>query len=111
VVEPDALAWAPVSVAEELRERLWEDGPTAVLVSATLTNGDDAGLFGCRLARRRERAVVGSPYDFADQALLYLPRAMPDPRSDAFLDRAGEIVALLALSEGAPSCSRRATAR
>ena len=46
-------------------------------------------------------AVVGSPYDFADQALLYLPRSMPDPRSDAFLERAAEeIVALLALSEG-----------
>ena len=35
--EPDSLAWAPVDVSDELRERLWDDGPTAVLVSATLT--------------------------------------------------------------------------
>jgi ATP-dependent DNA helicase DinG len=100
--EPDALAWAPVSVAEELRERLWQDGPTAVLVSATLTTGDDAGFVRRRLGLTdASEAVVGSPFDFADQALLYLPRSMPDPRSDAFLERAAEeILALLALSEG-----------
>ena len=46
-------------------------------------------------------AVVGSPYDFAEQALIYLPRAMPDPRSEGFIERAAEeIVSLLALSEG-----------
>ena len=49
----------------------------------------------------RARAVVGSPYDFREQALLYVPRAMPDPRADAFMERAAdEIVSLLALSEG-----------
>jgi ATP-dependent DNA helicase DinG len=100
--EPDALAWAPVDVAEELRERLWDDGPTAVLVSATLTTGEDAGFVRRRLGLVEAReAVVGSPYDFAEQALLYLPRTMPDPRSDEFIERAAEeIVSLLALSEG-----------
>ncbi len=54
--EPDALAWAPVSVADELRERLWEEGPTAILVSATLTTGDDAGFVRRRLGlERRQR--------------------------------------------------------
>jgi ATP-dependent DNA helicase DinG len=100
--EPDALAWAPVDVADELRERLWDDGPTAILVSATLTTGEDARFVRNRLGIDRAReAVVGSPYDFRDQALLYVPRAMPDPRSDGFVERAAdEIVALLALSEG-----------
>ena len=100
--EPDALAWAPVDVSGELRERLWEDGPTAVLVSATLTTGEDARFVRRRLGLDHAReAVVGSPYDFAEQALLYLPRAMPDPRSDGFIERAAEeIVSLLALSEG-----------
>jgi ATP-dependent DNA helicase DinG len=100
--EPDALAWAPVDVSAELRERLWDDGPTAVLVSATLTTGDDARFVRRRLGLDEAReAVVGSPYDFAGQALLYLPRSMPDPRSDGFVDRAAEeIVSLLALSHG-----------
>lgn len=100
--EPDAIAWAPVDVSGELRERLWEDGPTAVLVSATLTTGEDATFVRRRLGLERAReAVVGSPYDFAEQALLYVPRAMPDPRGEGFAERAAdEIVALLALSEG-----------
>ena len=100
--EPDALAWAPVDVAGELRERLWEDGPTAILVSATLTTGEDARFVRNRLGLDRAREeVVGSPYDFRDQALLYVPRSMPDPRSDGFTDRAAdEIVSLLTLSEG-----------
>jgi ATP-dependent DNA helicase DinG len=101
--EPDALAWAPVDVSEELRERLWfDDGPTAILVSATLTTGEDATFVRRRLGLDHAReAVVGSPYDFPEQALLYVPRAMPDPRSEDFTARAAEeIVSLLTLSEG-----------
>ncbi len=100
--EPDALAWAPVDVAEELRDRLWDDGPTAILVSATLAVGEDAGFVRRRLGLAGAReAIVGSPYDYREQALLYVPRSLPDPRDEAFLDRAAdEIVALLSLSEG-----------
>jgi len=100
--EPDAVAWAPVDVSGELHDRLWDEGPTALLVSATLTTGEDARFVRRRLGLERAReAVVGSPYDFGSQALLYLPRTLPDPRSDAFVERAAaEIVELLTLSEG-----------
>ena len=100
--EPDAVAFAPVDVSAELRDRLWEDGPTSVLVSATLTAGEDARFVRRRLGLDRAReVVVGSPFDFPGQALLYLPRSMPDPRGGGFLDRcADEIRSLLALSEG-----------
>jgi ATP-dependent DNA helicase DinG len=100
--EPDAVAWAPVDVSSELRERLWDDGPTAILVSATLTTGDDAGFVRRRLGLDHAReVVVGSPFDFREQALLYVPRAMPDPRADDFVERVGdEVIELLALSRG-----------
>jgi ATP-dependent DNA helicase DinG len=100
--EPDAIAWAPVDVSGELGERLWDDGPTAILVSATLTTGEDAGFVRRRLGVGHARElVVGSPYDFREQALLYVPRHLPDPRSDEFTARAAdEAAALLALSEG-----------
>jgi ATP-dependent DNA helicase DinG len=100
--EPDAIAWAPVDVSHELRERLWNDGPTAILVSATLTTGEDATFVRSRLGLDQARElVVGSPYDFGEQALLYVPRGMPDPRADGFTERAAdEVVSLLALSEG-----------
>ncbi len=100
--EPDAIAWAPVDVSHELRRRLWSDGPTAILVSATLTTGEDAAFVRSRLGLESARElVVGSPYDYREQALLYVPRTMPDPRADGFTERAAEeVVSLLALSEG-----------
>ena len=100
--EPDVLAWAPVDVSGELSDRLWDDGPTAILVSATLTTGEDATFVRRRLGVDQAReVVVGSPYDFREQALLYVPEALPDPRSEAFTGAAADaIVELLRLSEG-----------
>ncbi len=100
--EPDAIAWAPVDVSGELRQRLWSQGPTAILVSATLTNGEDASFVRRRLGLDDARElIVGSPFSYRDQALLYMPRQMPDPSSDAFGERvAEEVAALLALSRG-----------
>jgi ATP-dependent DNA helicase DinG len=100
--EPDAIAWAPVDVADALGELLWDEGPTAVLLSATLATGDDFGFVRSRLGLRFARELrVGSPFDFAEQALLYLPRGLPDPRAPEALERAAEeIVALCSLSRG-----------
>src|SRR5207247_1426341 len=50
--EPDAIAWAPVDVSSELRERLWDVGPTAILVSATLGTDGDFGFVRDRLGLR-----------------------------------------------------------
>ena len=83
-------------------QRLWNDGPTAILVSATLTTGENAAFVRRRLGLERAREfVVGSPYDYREQALLYVPRSMPDPRVDGYTERAAEeVLALLALSRG-----------
>jgi ATP-dependent DNA helicase DinG len=100
--EPDLLAWAPVDVGGALTELLWDAGPTCVLLSATLTAGDDFGFVRERLGLREAREVaVGSPYDFRSQALLYLPRGLPDPRADGALDRVvEEVTALCRISAG-----------
>jgi ATP-dependent DNA helicase DinG len=88
--EPGALAWAPVDVSRLLRDSLWDGGPTAVLVSATLTTGGDFGFVRDRLGLRGARELtVGSPFDWSEQAIVYLPPGLPDPRSP----RAAELVA------------------
>ncbi|HZQ64241.1 MAG TPA: ATP-dependent DNA helicase [Gaiellaceae bacterium] len=100
--ERDLLAWAPVDVAPVLEELLWDAGPTAVLVSATLSAGEDFAFVRRRLGLRDARELaVGSPYDYRSQALLYLPRGLPDPRADDALARAvEEIAALCRISSG-----------
>ena len=100
--EPGVVAWAPVDVSEPLRELLWGEGPTAILVSATLRAGETFAYPRARLGiDDADELAVGSPYDFREQALLYLPRAMPDPRSpEANARIADEVVALCGLSRG-----------
>lgn len=101
--EPDLLAWAPVEVGPALGELLWGAGPTAVLVSATLTAGGDGFGFVRRRLGLDDAAefAVGSPYDFRSQALVYLPSGLPDPRADGALALvADEVAALCRLSAG-----------
>jgi ATP-dependent DNA helicase DinG len=101
--EPDLLAWAPIDVGDSLAELLWDAGPTALLVSATLTAGEDFGFVRERIGLRRDarEVAVGSPYDFSSQTLLYLPRKLPDPRADGALDRiVEEVTALCRISAG-----------
>jgi ATP-dependent DNA helicase DinG len=94
--EPDLLAWAPIDVGGALSELLWDTGPTAILVSATLTVGCEFGFVRERLGlAEAHELAVGSPYDFRHQALLYLPPHLPDPRADDALDRVVEEVAAL----------------
>jgi ATP-dependent DNA helicase DinG len=100
--EPGALSWAPVDVSRRLREALWEGGPTAILVSATLTTEGDFGFVRDRLGLRGARELaVGSPFDYREQALLHLPRGLPDPRAAGAVEGVAEAAAeLCELSSG-----------
>jgi ATP-dependent DNA helicase DinG len=107
--EPGALAWAPVDVSEILREDVWGAGPTAVLVSATL----EARFVRRRLGLDEAREVcLPSPYDYREQALLYVPARFPEPRAPDYYGRlADEVVSLCNLSRGRAlvlTCSYRA---
>jgi ATP-dependent DNA helicase DinG len=92
----------PIDVAEILRERLFDRVDCAVLTSATLATGGQFDYIRDRLGiDEAEELVVESHFDFARQALLYLPPKMPDPRDAGFLARAAdEIVALVEASRG-----------
>ncbi len=96
--EPGAVAWAPVDVSGVLRETLWESGLVAILVSATLETpylGRRLGLDGAR------ELVLPSPFAFEEQALLYVPERMPEPRAPGYDERLGEeVVELCRLSRG-----------
>jgi ATP-dependent DNA helicase DinG len=92
----------PIDVAEILRERLFDRVDCAILTSATLATGGQFDYIRSRLGiEQAEELVVESHFDFARQALLYLPKSMPDPRDGGFLSRAAdEIVALVEASRG-----------
>ncbi len=96
------LQASPIQVAELLRDLLFGPTDTVVLTSATLAveGGFDYVRGRLGLEHARERVVV-SPFDYATQALLYLPEHLPPPTAEGFSALAAdEIAAILEASRG-----------
>lgn len=98
------LRAAPIDVSTIVRELLLDRMRTTVLTSATLAVDGTFEYVRARLGIRGGKAAeirLPSEFDFATQALLYLPPRMPDPRSSEFLAAAGrEVVEILKRTKG-----------
>ena len=100
------LAATPIDVSQILRERLFEKFDTVILTSATLTVGGRFEYIRQRVGLDHTKEGALPPeFDWAQQALLYLPRTIPDVRHAGFpAGAAEEIVKLLELSQGRAFC-------
>jgi len=96
------LSASPIDVASALRETLFERLHASVLTSASLAVDGHFDLFRTRLGlEAAETRIVGSSFDYRTQAILYLPRGLPEPRDGRFVARAvDEIVRLLGITDG-----------
>lgn len=96
------LQATPIDVSAILAERLFKESNALILTSATLTSAGSFEFIRKRLGTGSARELnIESHFDYASQALLYLPAKMPDPRSPQFSDAAAEeIVQILKLTEG-----------
>jgi ATP-dependent DNA helicase DinG len=78
----------PLSCAELFRRQMADHPRAWIFTSATLAVGEDFGHFTRELgieSARSERWV--SPFDFQNQALLYLPKGLPeDPNAPGFTE-------------------------
>ena len=97
-----ALRAAPIDVSHIIRDVLIDRLPALVLTSATLSIGGSFGYVRARLGVGEALEVrVPSEFDYRTQALVYLPRKMPDPRTAEFgAAFAEEAARLLTASEG-----------
>ena len=96
------LRASPIDVSAIIREMLLERMHATVLTSATLTVDGTFEYVRDRLGvRHADEIRLPSEFDFARQAILYLPPRMPDPRSAQFVPAAGrEVVEILKRTEG-----------
>ncbi len=96
------LQATPIDVAGILAERLFARQDTVILTSATLAVGGSFAYTQKRLGITSARTLsVEGLFDYRKQALLYIPPHLPDPRSEAFAEKAAvEIERLLAASQG-----------
>jgi ATP-dependent DNA helicase DinG len=95
------LSAAPIDVSRPLREQLFDPLHAVVLTSATLAVQERFDFFRGRLGLDDADArVVDSTFDWARQALLYLPPRMPEPREPTFVERAVDEIRALAKITG-----------
>mgnify|MGYP005812758457 CR=1 FL=1 len=77
------LQIAPLEIGDLMEHYLWHEKASVVLTSATLTTHGEFDYLRKRLnAIDADELTVGSPFDYENSALVYLPRDMPEP-SDA----------------------------
>ncbi len=96
------LQATPIDVSGILEEKLFEKVDTVILTSATLAVSGNFDYIQSRLGLRHARTlIVSGAFDYSEQALLYVPPHLPDPRNGAFAEAAAaEIVRVLQASRG-----------
>jgi ATP-dependent DNA helicase DinG len=92
----------PIDVGPVLREALWSRLESSVLTSATLAVGGGFEYIRQRLGVEHARELVlPSHFDYQNQALLYVPLDLPDPRTPQFAVKAADrIRKLLEITRG-----------
>jgi ATP-dependent DNA helicase DinG len=91
------LASAPLDVGPKLRSVLFGRVPTCVLTSATMCVGSPPkfDFIKSRLGLTcTETLVLGSPFDYARQVTVHLPKNLPDPADQADSFERGAIRAI-----------------
>jgi ATP-dependent DNA helicase DinG len=98
------LRASPIDVSELLQEKLFDKIETVVMTSATLSSNGKFDFIKDRLgldAGKVETLLAPSAFDYQKQAVIYLPKGMPDPRAPEFTQiAAGEIVKILNVTKG-----------
>ncbi len=100
------LQATPIDVSQILRQTLFENVETAVLTSATLAISGGFDYIRKRVGVDHARElVVPSHYDYAAQAIFYVPPDLPDPRAEGFARMAADkIRRILECTDGRAFC-------
>ena len=100
------LQATPIDVSGLMQELLFESYSSVVLTSATLTVAGGFGHIRKRLGMvEAKELVVSSHFRYPEQALLYLPPEMPDPREPSFAaEAAKQIRRVLEITRGRAFC-------
>ena len=74
------LQIAPLHIGGLMEKYLWHEKKSIILTSATLTTHGEFDYLRNRLnADEADELVVGSPFDYENSAMLFLPNDIPEP--------------------------------
>ncbi len=85
---------APIEVGPALKTSLFDQIPSVIMTSATLSVSGNMEYFTRRIgAPECDTLSVGSPFDYTRQMRLYIEGGMPDPNdSDSYVPAAAEAI-------------------
>ena len=97
-----SLHLTPLDIADNFREQLAQHPASWIFTSATLAVADSFEHFQRRLGlEQADTARWDSPFDFAQQTLLYLPPSMPAPNAPQYTEAVVEQArAVLSITRG-----------
>ena len=82
-----AAHWTPLDVGAALAARIEAQQGVWVFTSATLAVGEDFSHFVERIGIDRPlTGVLQSPFDYANNARIFVPQGLPDPGDDLYVE-------------------------
>ncbi len=98
------LRASPIDVSELLKDKLFDKVETVVMTSATLSSNGKFDFIKDRLgleSGKVETLLAPSAFDYQKQAIIYLPKGMPEPRAPEFTQfAASEIIKIINVTKG-----------
>jgi ATP-dependent DNA helicase DinG len=88
-----AVHWTPLDVGSALAARIEAQRGVWVFTSATLAVGEDFGHFLDRVGiGDAVSSVLTSPFDYANNARIFVPQGLPDPGDELYVEHLLELV-------------------
>ncbi len=98
---------SPIEISGDLQTQLYPRIKVAIFTSATISTGGNFEFFRARMglqdswARQLDEMILDSSFDMHEQAILYLPRSLPEPNHGSFIEAAAaEISKILMRTRG-----------
>ena len=97
-----SIQFTPIVVADEFKQHMKLNKRSWVFTSATLTVKKSFSLFVNTMGLEDSPQMqLLSPFDYKKQALLYVPRGLPDARDPVFVDKmVDSVIPILNASQG-----------
>ncbi len=87
------LTGTPLNIGKQMQHILNKPETSAILTSATLAAGNDFGHYLNKLGCGEVQTLqLHSPFDYANNALMYLPAGLPEPNERSFPDAMMKVI-------------------
>ncbi|HJO93865.1 MAG TPA: helicase C-terminal domain-containing protein [Victivallales bacterium] len=78
------LNYSPLNVPEILNRSLFTEGYPVTITSATLSVANRLNFYKSRVGFVGKELILSSPFNYATQSCVFIPKGIPDPRDNFY---------------------------